>query len=592
MKRHRIVLLCLMFLLAVLSGCGASGTPDSQSAVQETGTEISADEVIADIQTIGIVDTDGAKAAAVVVKYTVDLTGASPDVSDYAVTDYASDAGDKACELGSNPGTPVRVYVNDAPSISETGGSGFGNYVVIELNTDYQFGSVASSYREAMWAEVRQTGTLQTDNAVITSGENSVVNYTEVSAGRDTRKEAETGKYSFPALDAFELHTLDGSAGYEAFHASGCFEEATGELVDVDLPYALYVPEDYDGNQEYGLVLQIHDAGFMGDDPMITLTEAQGCVNFASSDVQEIAKAQGLGGLIVVAPQISMELRSTRDNWSTSAAVPATWQLLDSLTDTYNVSMEHIYATGQSMGGMQVVAMAAQRDNYFAGVWANGCQWGTNYNLSDTGYDGEAYYAAPADGAIIWTQDADGNPVDYRNWYYLLSDDNLLITNCTGDTYSSGVWQETAYLLSDLAGVEIPKAAWNPLTTDREEQNRILTELVSQPSERGFYWDAFDGGNHMATWIYSHGVRAHYEWLLTQSRNAEQRREKLALNAPFVWADEQIRTDERILGQDEAGNDVYYATGEAGSGTADYNSALLGRGGSYVVNAPGWTPEE
>ena len=46
------------------------------------------------------------------------------------------------------------------------------------------------------------------------------------------------------------------------------------------------------------------------------------------------------------------------------------------------------------MGGMQVGAMAAQRDNYFAAWWANGCQWGSNFNLDDPTYNnGVPYYA-------------------------------------------------------------------------------------------------------------------------------------------------------------------------------------------------------
>ena len=81
--------------------------------------------------------------------------------------------------------------------------------------------------------------------------------------------------------------------------------EATGQKVAVDLPYALYVPENYNPDLKYALVLHIHDAGFMGDDPMITLTEGQGPVNFASPAVQQIAKDHGLGGIIVVCPQIS-----------------------------------------------------------------------------------------------------------------------------------------------------------------------------------------------------------------------------------------------------------------------------------------------
>jgi hypothetical protein len=359
--------------------------------------------------------------------------------------------------------------------------------------------------------------------------------------------------------------------------------------VDVDLPYALYVPEDYDASKKYALILQIHDAGFMGTDPMITLTESQGCVNFASDEAQQIVKDQGLAGLIVVAPQFEDSIRTTRDNYSTSAGVPATWQLLDYLTETYNIDMDHIYGTGQSMGGMQVVAMAAQRDNYFAGIWANGCQWGNNYNLEAPYADrsGSAvYYEAPADGTIIWTQDADGNEVDYRNWYYMISDDNVLITNCTGDKFSTTVWTELAYLYSDLAGVTIPKVTFNPITDSDEDQEAAVTALLTGDSDTGFYWTAMDGGNHMATWIYSHGVWAHTQWLLSQTRQTENDRDKLDLDKPFVRAAEQDTSAEREIN----GSGAYFVTGEYGSGTADYNSGLFGMQGTPSEGRePGWT---
>jgi predicted peptidase len=552
--------------------------------------EKAAPSAIQRVSTIGFVDNDGAKVATIVVEYASDLTGADVSLDTFRVDDYGISQGNDACEIGSDPGVPTKVYVNDAPEASENGGSGSGNYVIIEVNTDYQMGSVASSYKTAMYAGVRQVGDITTGSGVIPGSVKEVVNYTVVEEegrnGVEYNKYANDDGYSIPELDKFQLFTKEDGT---AFHATNCFEEATGEYVDVDLPYALYVPEDYDPSQKYALILQIHDAGFMGNDPMITLTESQGCVNFASDEAQQIIKDQGLAGLIVVAPQFEDSIRTTRDNYSTSAGVPATWQLLDYLTETYNIDMDHIYGTGQSMGGMQVVAMAAQRDNYFAGIWANGCQWGNNYQLDAPYADREGtavYYEAPADGTIIWTQDADGNEVDYRNWYYMISDDNVLITNCTGDKFSTTVWTELAYLYSDLAGVTIPKVTFNPITDSQEDQEAAVTALLTGDSDTGFYWTAMDGGNHMATWIYSHGVWAHTQWLLSQTRQTENDRDKLDLDKPFVRAAEQDTSAEREIN----GSGAYFVTGEYGSGTADYNSGLFGMQGTPSEGRePGWT---
>lgn len=608
--KKRTIKLALLGSTAVLAlaACGTGKTAASGNSTAES-QEISADEAIESVETIGFVDTDGAKLAAIAVKYSVDMTGADVDTDTFSVNDFGTDTGDEGCDLGSDPGVPVKVYVNDEPEMSEDGGSGTGNYIIIEVNSDYQVSRAAKSYKAAMYADVTQTGTITTDSYTITPGEETFNNYTvtEVTTlnpqtGQMREPEyynyANDGTYVIHGIEGYELHTIDGETGYEAFNATNCFDEANGQYWDFALPYALYVPEDYDPDKEYALVLHIHDAGYMGTDPMITLTEAQGPANLASEEVQQLAKDQGLGGIIVVAPSIAEDyymdddnpaynLRSTRDNWTLSAAVPATWQLMDYITDTYNIDMDRIYGTGQSMGGMQVLAMAAQRDNYFAGILPISCKWGTNYNKEEE-YDGSVYYPAPADGTLIWTEDSDGNPCDYQNWYYMISDDNILFINTDGE------YNEINVLYSDLAGIELPADTIDPKTLPLEDQNEAVKELTSRDNETGIYKLSLGGGvGHMSAWFYGHNIFACYEWLFDQTRESEMDREKLDLDKPFVRAEEQIQTPERIISQDEndPANTVYYVTGAFGSGTDGYNSAIYYVNGG-LCKAPGWTPSD
>ena len=570
-----------------------SGTADYNSALFSMGGRVAAGFTpgwqvpgMTSVTTEGFVDTDGAKASKIIVEYNVDLTGAEVTTDMFEVYNYGIAQGDKACEIGSDPGKPIAASVD-------------GNKVIIELNTDYQLGSVCKKYPAAMAAGVKQVKDIVAGSVTVKASDVEVKNYTHQvienvkpngNVSYDEWDLANEGTYVIKGIDEYKLDT---------FHATNCFEEATGESIDVDLAYALYVPADYDATKEYALAVQILDAGFLGSDPMITLTESQACANFASAEIQQIVKDEhGLAGIIVVAPQIEEKLRSTRDNWSLSAAVPATWQLLDSLTEEYNISMDHIYGTGQSMGGMQIVAMAAQRDNYFAGIWANGCQWGSNHNLEEP-YKNEVYYEAPVDGKYITGVDADGNEIDYRNWYYMLSDDNVLITNCVGDAFSTTTWKELDYLYHDLAGTDLIsetyKATWNPLTASLEEQNaaaKAVMDKAAAESDLGYVWTAFEGGNHMATWIYSHGVKAHYEWLLGQTQDTIDARGKLeCLKNNFEYADEQITDDARYIGK-LGEEDCYFATGKLGAGTADYNGFWMNMGGRSVLKAPNWKPAE
>ncbi len=585
--------------LAEALGCTVTwdSATNTISIESNSANTISADDAIKSISTVGYVDLDGAKTSAIIVEYSVDLSGAQVSPSLFEIEDYGMLQGNEMCALGSDPGVALKAYVNSTPAISETGGSGTGKYVVIEVNTDYQLSSVlggAAAYQISMAAAVRQTGVIQANGYTITPGSSMVANYTAVEVsnfGSTTIKNyANDGQFSIEGIDQFELHTKEAGT---AFHATQCFDEATGEYSDVDLPYALYVPDDYDPSQEYMLVLHVHDASAMGDDPIITLTESKAPINYASDEIQQIAKDQGYGGLIVVAPQFNNDIRTTRDNWSLSCGVPATWQLMDYITATYNIDTDRIYASGQSMGGMQIMAMAAQRDNYFAALWPIASQWGTNYNL-ETEYQGSVYYEAPADGTYIWTTDADGNPCDYRNMYYMLSDDNILILNCADDMLSTNAWTEYYFLYKDLTGTEILRGVWNPLTNDADTQTDYVRDLVSQEYDLGIYWAVMEGGSHGDSWVYAHKIYGCYEWLLTQTRDTEMTRDKLDLDKPFQLADEQLMTEDRLFLDVTEDNPeaVYYVTGKLGAGTADYNSTNYGRGGQTLESLPGWTPED
>ncbi len=591
---------------------------DETSTVSIVSDGIRADEVIKDVHAIGFVDADGAKLRAIAVEYDAVLKAESVSVDDFVVDDYGTLASPK-CELGENPGAVTRVYVNDKPETAGTGKTE-GKYVIIEVNTDYQLASVAKKYAAALAAGVKQVGSVESDKGLIVPAVEMVKNYDHVviegkkpngQPKRDEYDLAREGTYTIEGIEGYKLHSV---ALGNAFHATNCFDEADGKLHDFDLAYALYVPEDYDPKGNYGLVLHIEDAGFLGTDeatcdPMIVLTEGQAPANFASAEVQAMAKKNGMDGLIVVCPQFYEAIRTTRDNWSISCGVAGTWQLLDSLTEKYSIDENRIYGTGQSMGGMQVVAMAAQRDNYFAGLWLPGCQWGSCYNLevpySSFNSPAARYYSS--DDATIWRTDADGNStvetnsagekVVARNWYYLVSDDNILVTSCTGDAFASTVWQEFWYLVKDMGGTEFPIASVKPLEDSVDGMNAAMRKLTSTENDTGFYWMLQDGGSHMLTWVYAHKMDAGYEWLLSQKREDEMARGKIAQMAnPWKAADAETaaavnaadpnREIGRLYGMPSG---EYFAVPAAGAGTSGYNAGWYNRGAPMEGKLPGWT---
>ena len=161
----------------LLAGCGASGGAGS---AEPERTEISADDAIEGVETLGFVDIDGSKIEAIAVRYGVDLTGADVSADDFAITDYGLTLTENDLNYGENPGAALRAYVNDAPAISPEGGSGTGQYVIIETDTAFQVSRFARSYEVTMAAGVTQTGTLTTDANIITPSTAEVCNYEEV----------------------------------------------------------------------------------------------------------------------------------------------------------------------------------------------------------------------------------------------------------------------------------------------------------------------------------------------------------------------------------------------------------------------------
>lgn len=560
--------LACMILGIGLSGCGST-----------LHTTTTADDAIASVSTISFVDLDGPKVEAIVVKYKATLKAGAVNLNTYNVSSYANLAqiyDDSAAatrnglsgeypafaqETGT-PGAPSYVYVNSTPTIDSTNhtGAASGNYVIIELNTSYLLSSPIPYWRAGVAGGVAQKAAVSTaagntisPTTTVKSNYVSDYYYNFAPDGSDNSVYLETvlddTSYVINGITNYKLYTDDVTPSYSGtsangvsltypnatilsmvagspFQATNCFSEYDGLYHNVSLKYSLYVPSDYDPSKKYMVVLHIEDAGGLGDDPVISLTEAQEAANYASDGVQSLAKAQGYGGLIVVIPQIPNSGQSVANNLTGNEYLPATWQLMDYITSQYNIDTNRIYASGQSMGGMQLLDMAAQRDNYFAGIWAIASQWGNNYDKSAT-YNGQVYYTYPTDGKIIT------NP-DWQNWYYSISDDNILVTNMTGDATATGYWNQVQTEFSTYAGVTVPYATWDPTTTSEVEENALLTSLLATSTHLGIYWNALANGSHKLTWVYANGITDSYNWLLSQTKQSEDARGKLNLNGSYA----------------------------------------------------------
>lgn len=149
-----------------------------------------------------------------------------------------------------------------------------------------------------------------------------------------------------------------------------CPETARFELRRYkDLPYQLFIPEHYQANQSYPLVLFIPDASARCTDPSIPLRQGTGGVVWACrSD-------QARHPCFVVCPAFGPEELLTRDDFTCLPWLYDVKGLLDSVASQYSIDPRRIYTTGQSMGCMASCELMCAYPDYFAGAVLVAGQW-------------------------------------------------------------------------------------------------------------------------------------------------------------------------------------------------------------------------
>ncbi len=158
------------------------------------------------------------------------------------------------------------------------------------------------------------------------------------------------------------------------------FSRSTGDLVYEDgegntLPYRLFLPEDYDENDEYPLVLFFHGAGERGRDNKL---QANG-----GGHIENLFKAtqgtvfNGRYKAFLLTPQCPSNDQWVNWPWSRGSytdieepeeghSMYSALAILDQVIATYPVAIDQIYVTGLSMGGFGTWDSLRRRPGKFA----------------------------------------------------------------------------------------------------------------------------------------------------------------------------------------------------------------------------------
>ena len=175
----------------------------------------------------------------------------------------------------------------------------------------------------------------------------------------------ETNTYKVTVVRACDTDT------YNLFKIESYKDEATG----VDMPYAIYVPSNYDPDKEYPLVFALHGSGQRAQSTDMILKRYQMATVWAKDS------EKGHNECIVLAPQCASE--DDNDNWTSlmeyrsgkadnsfalSKYSVAAYNLLEKVMKDYSVDANKVYMTGLSAGGFATYALAIEHPDTFAAL--------------------------------------------------------------------------------------------------------------------------------------------------------------------------------------------------------------------------------
>ena len=175
---------------------------------------------------------------------------------------------------------------------------------------------------------------------------------------------AEAGADSFAILsEAMSAETFKASNGLE-------------------LPYRLYVPENYDAEKEYSFLIFLHGAGNKGSDNERQIKEHTKLLEriVAGETFEYDGKTINAGEeFIVIAPQCASDSQWVDTDWSIhpdpsykldempiSKHNTAVVELIEHIKNNYSLNPERMYATGLSMGGFGLWDLLMRYPDMFA----------------------------------------------------------------------------------------------------------------------------------------------------------------------------------------------------------------------------------
>lgn len=257
-----------------------------------------------------------------------------------------------------------------------------------EYNTTYSGKTISASMNDAD-SFISYTAYKDETSAGVTilpdiTGEVSVTLYSSDDTEIETKiiqmaDKAQTVKFNSPSVNGAKIKITGGGKTSEFINVDA-ISRAQSDAMDnmkygnAAIPYRYYLPQNYDSEKQYPIIMYLHGAGRRGSDNNDQLINGQYIVN---SLLSEKYLNNTETECIIVNPQcpssgkwVGVPAWSTGsynyDDISAGESLKAAHDIIIDFTEKYSVDMNRIYIAGQSMGGYGTWRMAADYPELFA----------------------------------------------------------------------------------------------------------------------------------------------------------------------------------------------------------------------------------
>lgn len=264
------------------------------------------------------------------------------------------------------------------------------------------------------------------------------------------------------------------------------FEQKTfnDSKTGLEIPYNIYLPDNYDKNKNYPLVVFIADSSLVGKGEKASLEQGLGGIIWANDSKNSKEEC------IVLVPTYSDVIINDMQGNEKSEYLNATKNLIDNVSTSYSVDANRIYGTGQSMGGMTILYLASQYPDLFAAEMFVSCQWDIN-ELSN---------------------------LDSQKFFYIVSE---------GDQKASTGQKEVKQMLDNKS---VKYEVLDGIDAQSGDNDNKINEMIGKNSNINFISfkqgtvtgnstdNKMGAGEHMASFDYAYNLEPVRDWLFKQHK--------------------------------------------------------------------------